>query len=799
MKKIYIALVAASLVAAAHAKPLSPAQALQRSQVPASAQRLATPARFSTADLSFTLQDAEAPVLYIFAKPGAGFAITAADDIAEPLLAYSDNADFNPNDIPENMLWWLNEYKREIEQARKSGVQFPLKSFNRPERQPIAPLCVTKWNQAHPYNDLCPTINGQYTYSGCVATAMAQVMKHHNWPKKGKGSASYQWGTQTLSMNFASTTFDWEHMTPIYNAQSTEEENHAVAELMKACGYSVQMNYGLSGSGAQSAVVPRALTRNFYYGNSTTYLTRAYVPLMRWENLIYESLTNNAPVYYSGQNMTVGHAFVCDGYSQDGYFHFNWGWGGVSDGYFRLTALDPSSQGIGGSNDGYNINQGAIINALPDTLDLAPTPFVLSNEQVSASYNADDSTLKMTGSFYNSTLSAFNLTFGLQLNNLKSGESTIYSTGETVRLASHATLTEISVAMPKPAAGLYTVVPMYDATPNADSHTWEEMLMPLGEPTIAYLEVTDNNEMNFTYPEYDLMQADSLDLLTPLYSGAAFKLKLNIKNTLPSEVYEYFFVSLLKDNNVVALGDPYSIDLPAEGNESIDFIGNFGNIAAGSYDIGVLQLVGNSAYLISDRLPVTVQTANTTDVAFSNLVIENASGVASTDIHYSFNIKVESGYFTSPITTYVVDRSGEQSVTMARLYSPYQFLNEGTSKKMEFTCSLPELEIGKTYHMGVGYSNRILLQKQFTVATNSVGAIENTNDWNISRQANSIILSAPENISTVQVYDMAGIQHNCKVTISDNQASVSTAALGHGTYLLRAATSTSSRTFKIAK
>lgn len=271
--------------------------------------------------------------------------------------------------MPDNMKAWLESYQSQIEWAIANGIDAtPVKSAVK--RDNITPLIQTRWDQGSPYNDLCPVYNeSEHTRcaTGCVATAMAQIMKFHEWPVKGKGSNSYRcynytYGIDfgTLSMNFGDTTFDWANMTDRYNSSSTQEQKDAVATLMYACGISVNMGYGPS-SGAQSTEPAWAFVNNFDYDKGTTYYLRDYFSGSEWEEMMYNELAARRPIMYDGvTDNREGHEFVCDGY-RDGYFHINWGWGGMSDGYFLLSALDPGVQGTGGATSGFNFQQGATI------------------------------------------------------------------------------------------------------------------------------------------------------------------------------------------------------------------------------------------------------------------------------------------------------------------------------------------------------------------------------------------------------------------------------------------------------
>ena len=306
--------------------------------------------------------------VYVFNDNGGGFLIVSADDVATPLLGYSDTGSFDAGAIPPAMQYWLDCYSDEIEQSVSAGaVGRAGAAYAAAEaRADIAPLIHTKWDQGSPYNDLCPTIAGKRCFTGCVATAMAQIMKYYNYPQHGTGSHSY---TQeniegSISADFGATTYDWNAMLDEYDADSPAASRKAVATLMYHAGVSVNMRYSPRGSGAHTSVVAESLVKYFNYDKKIKCLLRDDYDLPEWKNIVYEELSASRPVLYSGHPVgDDGHAFVCDGYQyRDGedYFHINWGWSGAYDGYFLLTALDPNGQGAG-----YNSDQEMIVGIQP--------------------------------------------------------------------------------------------------------------------------------------------------------------------------------------------------------------------------------------------------------------------------------------------------------------------------------------------------------------------------------------------------------------------------------------------------
>ena len=290
---------------------------------------------------------------YVFNVGTSGFVIVSADDHFRPIVGYSNEGIF----AIENMSPELTFYLKKIIEARTSrnavlfddtkqeweSVATTGKLISRNGGRGVDYLCTTKWNQDSPYNLYAPNASGGpggRCYAGCVATAMSQVMKYWNHPAHGTGSHSYYcYGYGTQSANFGNTTYDWEHM-PDRLGGASQEEIEAVALLMYHCGVSVDMQFSPSGSGANSWDVPYAIKHYFSYSNDAYIKGRDECSLIVWQNLLKEQFDLGWPVYYSGFSDSGGHAFVCDGYDDDDLFHFNWGWGGSSDGWFVIDEID---------------------------------------------------------------------------------------------------------------------------------------------------------------------------------------------------------------------------------------------------------------------------------------------------------------------------------------------------------------------------------------------------------------------------------------------------------------------------
>ena len=260
--------------------------------------------------------------------------------------------------MPDNVRNWLGYYGKQIKAAVDNGIQPSTEITERwtllksgqamPERSvtAVSPLIQTTWNQDTYYNQSCPAdANGPdgHVYTGCVATAMAQIIRYWQWPNQGFNSHSYEHSTYgALSVDFSTATYNYSNMPNSLSSSSSSTQKTAVAKLMYHCGVAVDMDYGTNGSAAYSMNVPYALYNYFAYADNGTYVFKSDYSDNDWVNLIKQELNNARPVYYSG-NGNGGHAFICDGYTNSGHYHFNWGGGGYNDGYFALSALTPNS------------------------------------------------------------------------------------------------------------------------------------------------------------------------------------------------------------------------------------------------------------------------------------------------------------------------------------------------------------------------------------------------------------------------------------------------------------------------
>lgn len=320
--------------------------------------------------------------LFVFNTASGGFVVVSANDVAYPILGYSDENSLKAENIPSNVKAWLDLYANEIQGAVDSGLvqsEDVMKAWGNVESYSnaaviVSPLILTRWNQSPMYNDLCPydSVKNERTVTGCVATAMAQVLKYWDYPVTGNGDYSYKHTLGTQFADFGATTYDWVNMPLELTATSTDAQVAAVAQLMYHCGVSVEMDYGVSSSGAftissksnTTHCAEYALREYWGYKPTLRGLQKAQYNDADWKKMLKEDLDTGRPIIYSGYG-DGGHCFVCDGYNEDEYFHFNWGWGGMYDGYFLLNALEPGTGGVGSGSGSYNNDQQAIFGIEP--------------------------------------------------------------------------------------------------------------------------------------------------------------------------------------------------------------------------------------------------------------------------------------------------------------------------------------------------------------------------------------------------------------------------------------------------
>ena len=302
--------------------------------------------------------DKNVPAFYIF-NTTDGFVIVSADDRETPIIGYSHEGRFDQDNVPVQMEAYLQDFVARIQYGIENHIAADevtakqwemVKKTGRPNdtAKSVGPLLTEKWHQGCLYNSLCPSMNGPCDHAevGCVAVAMGMIMHYWGYPSKGWGSQSYSNAGTTLSADFGNTIYDWEHMPDSLTETSNNTEIAAIATLLFHCGVSVRMRYTNNGSAANFKAIPNAMYSYFNYSRQIHGEERG-TDDNNWLSMLKSNLDSQHPIIYVGRNNSGSHAFVCDGYDDNNLLHFNWGWGGNSDGYFALGNFNPN---------GYNFN-----------------------------------------------------------------------------------------------------------------------------------------------------------------------------------------------------------------------------------------------------------------------------------------------------------------------------------------------------------------------------------------------------------------------------------------------------------
>jgi hypothetical protein len=336
-------------------------------------------------------EQTEASPYYVFnATASKGFVVVSGDDCVGDnlVLGYTSQGSFDAEAIPDNLQWWLDETARQICGLSRLGIKTRAMQLH----DDIAPLLTSCWNQGdntynpqNPYNAFCPKTDEKLCQTGCMATALSQVMYYYRWPRGPIAGElpAYTMANGRVIEELPVTSFDWDNMVDDYTASTTEEQQAAVATLMRYCGQLVQMDYTPQVSNGVIYDLD-LLTGVFGYAPGVYAAQSKEYSASGWDELLYSELREGRPLVYAGRSSGGGHAFVIDGYEVqegEGYFSVNWGWGGVANGFYKINLLEPDTSGAGGSTtqDGYNIGQWVLVGLQPQKDTSAESYFYLNS------------------------------------------------------------------------------------------------------------------------------------------------------------------------------------------------------------------------------------------------------------------------------------------------------------------------------------------------------------------------------------------------------------------------------------
>lgn len=504
-------------------------------------------------------------ILYVFNRgENDGFIIVSGDDaVSQRVLGYCDNGQFDYNQMPTNMKWLLSQYEEEIAMARRNGISATEELRESLFNKNVGPLVEARWSQDEPYNNLCPMYSETLRCAtGCVATAAAQIMYHHKHPIQGVGSKDYVDGGSLKTIDFSQTTYEWDLMTPVYSSLSTEAECNAVATLMYHVGRSIDMMYSNT-SGAVSADVAPALARYFDYDKSIVHRDRNYYTIDEWEQFIINDIDNGCPILYRGQSNDGGHAFVLDGYNSDGYVHINWGWNGMSNGYFLLHALTPEKQGIGGFSGGYNSGQSAIFNIKPnkngnETYELTAEEVSIASGTYALGEEVSTTISSLTNAYWNS----INCNIGYMLYDAN-GEVVSTVDCEECYLSSRTPLGTISVTYTIPTDVADGEYKLYLAHTTSDNK-WKRVALNTNSTPYYIVNISNGEATISSNDEGEIWATSVVCNDDVIYSGCFVTFNITVSNTMNHEYFGSLYVSIYESkgkfeqrkSNAIALSIP---------------------------------------------------------------------------------------------------------------------------------------------------------------------------------------------------------------------------------------------------
>lgn len=818
------------------AKPLSPEQAMLRTQQNVAGSRMNT----SGMKLVYTDAQNEQPAYYVFGRDKQqGYVIAGADDLASPVLGYVDDGTFDYANLPEQMKAWLQGYADEIAWARRheNTASTYRQASTRPQRSEIPLMVHAHWDQSAPYNQLCPTINGTQAPTGCVATAMAQILRFWNYPKKGTGSHSYTYNGLSLSMNFGNTTFDWANMPYILTDSWTSTQKTAVATLMKAMGVAMEMQYTASVSGAYTVEAGTRLNTYFGYSSAASHYSRDCYGLYEWEDMLWNSLKAGCPILYHGTGSAGGHAFVVDGYEGNGYFHLNWGWGNVSNGYFLITALDPLNLGIGGGAGGFNTNQGALLNLRPKYTGEKPD-YQIESESYSPSVSG--STLSYSGGAWNySSVSIPKVFFGFILENVNTHQ--VHCLEYDYYLANlelYHGMRSYDVNISSIPEGKYYIHPSFTYQMDGEWYA-QTMQVPVSLQNTYILNkgASSNSISQVTHAE---LTGKNVKLGPKLYKGSACRLQASITNPSSThEAYKNVYLAWYNTSGtLVGVGDAMytnippattieldkNITLPTSVQKSPQAIykmdGEPGSdnsmkltreesrmatslTAGGTYQVALATYNSGFYTAISPKVTVKLEsgTPESATLTCSDLNVENGSSVDAMKVRITGTLNNTSGYFNNNIYVFTIEGSTQKQYFL----TPEYFLNSGESAHLDYTFPFVAGEQGKTYNVLLNYRKQpsaglsYLAQKNFTVGTTGVESVTDATEPELWIDGDNAMICGAERIMGVEVYNLQGQRRAANCSIDGTSATLSLGELESGIYLVRVITDKGAKTIRLMR
>lgn len=827
-----LAAVAALGALPAAARQISPEQALESLRTSGT---MRMPAREqSSLELrhTFRAEASDLNTLYLFTPAaGKGFVLMAADDVAAPVLAYSDTETLNPDELPANARAWIENYSAQIAAAAAAGGRV-LMAAAPADRVDVAPIMTSTWNQDAPYNNMCPMDGSSRSVTGCVATAIAQVLRAHRWPTTGVGAESYSWRGKTLSFNYGATTFAWDSMLDNYpQANSgTSAQRDAVATLMYACGVAAHMGYSSSASGATEFTLAQSLIDHMRYDKSLLLGWRDYYQLNEWTTALYDDLKAGRPVFYTGATVSrEGHAFVLDGYrASDGFFHLNWGWGGMADGYFAVTDLTPNVQGIGGGSGGFVLQQTAFLGLKKAETGSKYSPFIAAEgfSTTKTRYSRSSEEVQISyGSVTN--LSFFTPTFDLGLklvNTTTQAETYIWWPYDEVQVSTGYGFDQdiYFYTSSFPTTGTYSVTPVvrsdnavYPMHVASDAN--RELTLTCTADLLTFAKVTAEPQI----------VAKSIEQVGNFYVGKKAQLKVVLKNEGNADLTSAVFATgFYYTNTALCQFDNQLLSIGAGQEVTVTFSGTIKDaVRAGEYSLILAYFPdsgnGNQTNIATNGAKVKVLDApgdefavELVDMKFSEYESGRGSSTRPWTVPvdpavFSIEVACTQGVFDGYVGSYLLTTDQQQ---VDAVYDGPFTISSGASKVVNFSENWgSKLAYDTKYIVRPFYGELegstikpIAFSKAFYIKRKAVDGVVEIEEASgepriFPNPVDTYAVVETEGLTRVDVYTLNGALVMTKTADAPGQATLDVAGLASGIYIVTATTPDGTTTLRMIK
>lgn len=611
-------------------------------------------------------QNKDEAYYYVFsAGRNLGYTIVSGDDRLPEIVGYTESGNYDADRLPENLVSFMQAYQEFADNATDEQIEEIRQWKAQARHAAVAPLMEEKWNQTAPYNNMCPEYSaGHKSVTGCVATAVAQILHYYKCPSQLMADISaYTTKSYNIPMSgiSAGEQYDWQNMLNTYSGSETQAQNDAVAKLMLHVGCAVNMDYGpSSGAGATA----ETFTKFFGMDKELVrQVQRSNYNISQWDNMLYNELAAQRPVYYDGQSTGGGHAFVVHGYD-DGLYYVNWGWGGFCDGYFDITILNPhntSGAGASSSDDGYSMGNGMIIGITPDNgvvdevanavftaYSLTISDLATQNENITA--KADITVLNFNLVENTRYVSVGYMDDNGSIHNIATPEPITIQAGTPDGIG-YSGSAQCNISFPY-ATGNYKLV----VIESKDKNSWA-LCPQYPENFVPTNLKAQDNEVSIITPSTSLTATAELDTENSGgYAGMSNTINITVSNSGDKEYYDIVYV-MVGTGTTMPKDYTYATGITAPINGSTTFNFAYTPQTAETYNFWILDSKLNEI----GKSSITFQATSAPVLSFVSIKCSNASGekvyadfqgkkvemdkVNDTKAEFTFEIKNDGGYY----------------------------------------------------------------------------------------------------------------------------------------------------------